>query len=151
TLMKSQPLAYNKDNQEDKEPLFDTLETLSGSLRAFGDMVPNLIVNRGTMYAAAKQGYATATDLADYLVNKGLPFRDAHEVVGNAVAFGISQEKDLSELSLEEMQGFDQRIEADVFAVLTLEGSVNARNVVGGTAPAQVYLQIEAGRKLIAD
>ncbi len=151
TLMKSQPLAYNKDNQEDKEPLFDTLETLSGSLRAFGDMVPNLIVNREVMYAAAKQGYATATDLADYLVNKGLPFRDAHEVVGSAVAFGIQQGKDLSELSLEEMQGFDQRIEADVFEVLTLEGSVNARNVVGGTAPEQVYLQVEAGRKLIAD
>ncbi|MCP4486667.1 MAG: argininosuccinate lyase [Gammaproteobacteria bacterium] len=150
-LMKSQPLAYNKDNQEDKEPLFDTLETLRGSLRAFGDMVPNLIVNRETMYAAAKQGYATATDLADYLVNKGLPFRDAHEVVGNAVAFGIQQGKDLGELSLEEMQGFDNRIEVDVFEVLTLEGSVNARNVVGGTAPDQVYLQVEAGRKLIAD
>ncbi len=151
TLMKSQPLAYNKDNQEDKEPLFDTLETLSGSLRAFGDMVPNLNVNRDAMYAAAKQGYATATDLADYLVNKGLPFRDAHEVVGNAVAFGIQQGKDLSELSLEEMQGFNNRIEADVFEVLTLEGSVNARNIVGGTAPDQVYLQVEAGRKLILD
>ncbi len=150
TLMKSQPLAYNKDNQEDKEPLFDTLETLSGCLRAFGDMVPNLKVNREVMYTAAKQGYATATDLADYLVKKGLPFRDAHEVVGNAVAFGIQQGKDLSECSLEEMQSFDARIEADVFEVLTLEGSVNARNIVGGTAPEQVRKQVKAGRKLIS-
>lgn len=150
TLMKSQPLAYNKDNQEDKEPLFDTLDTLGGSLRAFGDMVPNLITNRDVMYQAAKQGYATATDLADYLVNKGLAFRDAHEVVGNAVAYGIEQGKDLSEFTLAEMQGFDSRIEADVFNVLSLEGSVNARNIVGGTAPDQVYLQVEAGRKLIS-
>ncbi|MDH5355032.1 MAG: argininosuccinate lyase, partial [Gammaproteobacteria bacterium] len=150
TLMKSQPLAYNKDNQEDKEPLFDTLDTLGGSLRAFGDMVPNLITNRDIMYQAAKQGYATATDLADYLVNKGLPFRDAHEVVGQAVAYGIEQGKDLSECTLQEMQSFDSRIEADVFKVLSLEGSVNARNIVGGTAPEQVYLQVEAGRKLIS-
>ncbi len=149
TLMKSQPLAYNKDNQEDKEPLFDTLETLSGSLRAFGDMIPNLKVNREVMYQAAKQGYATATDLADYLVNKGLPFRDAHEVVGSAVAYGIKNGKDLSECTLTEMQGFDQRIEADVFDVLTLEGSVNARNIIGGTAPEQVRIQVAAGRKLI--
>jgi len=151
TLMKSQPLAYNKDNQEDKEPLFDTLETLSGSLRAFGDMVPNLSVNKEAMYQSAKQGYATATDLADYLVKKGLPFRDAHEVVGNAVAYGIEQGKDLSECSLEEMQGFDDRIEADVFDVLTLEGSVNARNIIGGTAPEQVRLQVAVGRQLIVD
>ena len=150
TLMKSQPLAYNKDNQEDKEPLFDTLETLGGSLRAFGDMVPNLTVNREVMYQAAKQGYATATDLADYLVKKGLPFRDAHEVVGNAVAYGIQQGKDLSECTLDEMQSFDGRIEADVFAVLTLEGSVNARNIVGGTAPEQVRIQVKAGRELIS-
>ncbi len=150
TLMKSQPLAYNKDNQEDKEPLFDTLETLGGSLRAFGDMVPNLSINREVMYRAAKQGYATATDLADYLVNKGLPFRDAHEVVGNAVAYGIQNGKDLSECTLAEMQGFDSRIEADVFELLTLEGSVNARNIVGGTAPAQVRIQVKAGRELIS-
>ena len=150
TLMKSQPLAYNKDNQEDKEPLFDTLETLSGSLRAFGDMVPNLSVNREVMYAAAKQGYATATDLADYLVNRGLPFRDAHEVVGNAVAYGIQNGKDLSECTLTELQAFDKRIEADVFDVLTLEGSVNARNIIGGTAPEQVRIQVVAGRKLIS-
>ena len=151
TLMKSQPLAYNKDNQEDKEPLFDTLETLSGSLRAFGDMVPNLSVNKDAMYQSAKQGYATATDLADYLVKKGLPFRDAHEVVGLAVAFGIEQKRDLSELTLDEMQKFDSRIESDVFDVLTLEGSVNARNIIGGTAPEQVRFQVAAGRKLIAD
>ena len=149
TLMKSQPLAYNKDNQEDKEPLFDTLDTLQGSLRAFADMVPNLKVNRDSMYAAAKQGYATATDLADYLVNKGLPFRDAHEVVGNAVASGIEQGKDLSEFSLDEMKAFDSRIENDVFDLLSLEGSVNARNILGGTAPAQVLFQVAACRKMI--
>jgi argininosuccinate lyase len=150
TLMKSQPLAYNKDNQEDKEPLFDTLDTLQGSLRAFADMVPNLKVNRDSMYAAAKQGYATATDLADYLVNKGLPFRDAHEVVGNAVASGIEQGKDLSEFSLDEMKAFDSRIENDVFDVLSLEGSVNARDILGGTAPTQVRFQVDACRKMIA-
>jgi argininosuccinate lyase len=149
TLMKSQPLAYNKDNQEDKEPLFDTLETLRGSLRAFADMVPNLKVNRDAMYASAKQGHATATDLADYLVNKGLPFRDAHEIVGSAVAYAINKGKDLSECSLQEMHAFDRRIEADVFDVLTLEGSVNARDITGGTAPQQVRRQIVACRKLI--
>ena len=130
--------------------MFDTLETLAGSLRAFADMVPNLSVNRDAMYASAKQGYATATDLADYLVKKGLPFRDAHEVVGNTVAYAIQQGKDLSECSLQELQTFDRRIEADVFEVLTLEGSVNARNIVGGTAPEQVRKQVEAGRKLIS-
>ena len=150
TLMKSQPLAYNKDNQEDKEPLFDTLDTLQGSLRAFADMVPNLKINRDSMYAAAKQGYATATDLADYLVNKGLPFRDAHEVVGSAVASGIEQGKDLSEFSLNEMKAFDSRIENDVFDVLSLEGSVNARNILGGTAPTRVRFQVIACRKMIA-
>ena len=149
TLMKSQPLAYNKDNQEDKEPLFDSLETLRGSLRAFADMVPNLKVNREAMYASAIQGYATATDLADYLVNKGLPFRDAHEIVGSAVAYAIDKGKDLSECSLQEMHAFDRRIEADVFDILTLEGSVNARDVTGGTAPQQVRRQISECRKLI--
>ena len=149
TLMKSQPLAYNKDNQEDKEPLFDVLDTLCGSLHAFADMVPNLKVNREAMYASAKQGYATATDLADYLVNKGLPFRDAHEVVGSAVAYAIQKGKDLSECTLQEMHAFDRRIEADVFDILSLEGSVGARNVIGGTAPEQVRLQIADCRKLI--
>lgn len=148
-LMKSQPLAYNKDNQEDKEPLFDTIDTLQGSLRAFADMVPNLKVNKDAMYQAAKQGFATATDLADYLVNRGLPFRDAHEVVGQAVAFAIEQQKDLSECSLQELKQFNSLIEQDVFEVLTLEGSVNARNITGGTAPAQVLTQVGECRKLI--
>ncbi|MCZ6667817.1 MAG: argininosuccinate lyase [Gammaproteobacteria bacterium] len=151
TLMKSQPLAYNKDNQEDKEPLFDVLDTLRGCLRAFADMVPKLSVNREVMYASAKQGYATATDLADYLVNKGLAFRDAHEVVGSVVAYAIDKGKDLSDCKLQELQAFDRRIEADVFDVLSLEGSVNARNVIGGTAPKQVKIQIAACRKLITD
>jgi argininosuccinate lyase len=151
TLMKSQPLAYNKDNQEDKEPLFDVLDTLRGCLRAFADMVPKLSVNREVMYASAKQGYATATDLADYLVNKGLAFRDAHEVVGSVVAYAIDKEKDLSDCKLQELQAFDRRIETDVFDVLSLEGSVNARNVIGGTAPQQVKKQIAECRKLIAD
>jgi len=151
TLMKSQPLAYNKDNQEDKEPIFDVLDTLRGCLRAFADMVPKLSVNREVMYASAKQGYATATDLADYLVNKGLAFRDAHEVVGSVVAYAIDKGKDLSDCKLQELQAFDRRIEADVFDVLSLEGSVNARNVIGGTAPQQVKIQIAACRKLITD
>lgn len=139
TLMKSQPLAYNKDNQEDKEPLFDTSETILNSLRAYADMVPAIIAKKENMYAAAKQGYSTATDLADYLVKKGLPFRDSHEVVGKTVAFAIEQKKDLSELSLDQLKQFSPEIiSKDVFEVLTLEGSVNARNHIGGTAPAQV-------------
>ncbi|MDJ0834181.1 MAG: argininosuccinate lyase [Gammaproteobacteria bacterium] len=150
TLMKSQTLAYNKDNQEDKEPLFDTIDTLVGSLRAFADMVPNLTVNAEAMYQAARQGFSTATDLADYLVNKGLPFRDAHEVVGNAVAYAIEQGKDLSDCGLDELQQFHASIEQDVFEVLTLEGSVNARDILGGTAPAQVRKQIAQCRQLIA-
>jgi argininosuccinate lyase len=150
-LMKGQPLSYNKDNQEDKEPLFDTLDTLIGSLRAFADMVPALTVNREQMYRAAQQGYATATDLADYLARRGLAFRDAHEVVGQAVAFAIGAGKDLSACSLEELQAFDARIEADVFEVLSLEGSINARNITGGTAPEQVRFQVNAGRKMIKD
>jgi argininosuccinate lyase len=138
TLMKSQPLAYNKDNQEDKEPLFDTVDTVTGSLRAFADMVPALQCKRENMYAAAKKGFSTATDLADYLVRRGLPFRDAHEVVGNAVAYGIEQHKDLADMVLDELRQFSDRIERDVFEVLTLEGSVASRNHIGGTAPAQV-------------
>ena len=150
TLMKSQTLAYNKDNQEDKEPLFDTLDTLMGSLRAFADMVPNVRVNAENMYQAAKQGFATATDLADYLVKRGLPFRDAHEVVGNAVAYAIEHNKDLSECTLDELKQFNDSIEQDVFEVLTLEGSVNARDILGGTAPAQVRYQVAQCRELIA-
>jgi argininosuccinate lyase len=153
TLMKSQPLAYNKDNQEDKEPLFDTVDTVLGCLRAFADMVPAIICKHDNMYKAAKQGFSTATDLADYLVRKNLPFRDAHEVVGKAVAMGVSTGKDLSELTLAELQQFSDKIEADVFEVLTLEGSVGSRNHVGGTAPQQVkkaiaLAQTELARKI---
>lgn len=138
TLMKAQPLAYNKDNQEDKEPIFDTADTILGSLRAFADMMPELQVNRPRLKAAAVNGFSTATDLADYLVRRGLAFRDAHEVVGKAVALGVATERDLSEMSLDELKAFSPLIEADVFSVLTVEGSVNARNHIGGTAPAQV-------------
>lgn len=138
TLMKSQPLAYNKDNQEDKEPLFDAVDTVRDCLRAFADMVPAIRSKKEVMHEAARRGFSTATDLADYLVRKGIPFRDSHEVVGKSVAYGIEQNKDLSEMSLEELQQFSDRIEADVFDVLTLEGSVAARNHIGGTAPDQV-------------
>ncbi|MGB0713107.1 MAG: argininosuccinate lyase, partial [Gammaproteobacteria bacterium] len=146
TLMKSQPLAYNKDNQEDKEPLFDTVDTVRDSLRAFADMVPNLEVKRDNTRNAALKGYATATDLADYLVRKGLPFRDAHEVVGRAVALGVRSGRDLSELDLGELQAFSSMIEHDVYEVLTLEGSVAARNHLGGTAPEQVRAAITRAR-----
>jgi len=149
TLMKSQPLAYNKDNQEDKEPLFDTIDTILGSLRAFADMMPAVESNKENMYNAAKQGFSTATDLADYLVVKGMPFRDAHEVVGKAVAYGVENEKDLSEMSLEELQVFSDIIQRDVFDVLTLEGSVAARNHIGGTAPEQVLKAVKDGRERI--
>jgi argininosuccinate lyase len=149
TLMKSQPLAYNKDNQEDKEPLFDCIDTLKGCLRAYADMVPALQANKESMREAAMRGYSTATDLADYAVRKGMPFRDAHEVVGKAVAFGIQQNKDLSELTLAELKVFSDIIEQDVFEVLTLEGSVNARDHLGGTAPAQVRKAVAVARSLI--
>ena len=138
TLMKSQPLAYNKDNQEDKEPLFDAIDTVFDSLRAFADMVPAIKPKKETMREAARQGFSTATDLADYLVGKGLPFRDAHEVVGKAVAHGVDCSLDLPEMSLATLQGFCSEISEDVFDVLTLEGSVAARNHLGGTAPQQV-------------
>ena len=139
TLMKSQPLAYNKDNQEDKEPLFDTVDTVRGSLRAFADMIPAIEVKKENTYEAAKRGFSTATDLADYLVrNKGMAFRDSHEVVGLAVAHGLKTGQDLSEMSLETLQTFCADITDDVFEVLTLEGSVAARNHLGGTAPEQV-------------
>lgn len=150
TLMKGQPLAYNKDNQEDKEPLFDTVDTLLGSLRAFADMMPHVQTKADKMRQAAMQGFSTATDLADYLVRKGLPFRDAHEVVGKAVALCVDTGHDLSEMKLEELQAFSDIIDADVFDVLTLEGSVAARNHLGGTAPEQVRLQVKTARKLIS-
>ncbi|NPA71352.1 MAG: argininosuccinate lyase [Gammaproteobacteria bacterium] len=149
TLMKSQPLAYNKDNQEDKEPLFDTVDTVRGSLRAFADMIPAIIVKRENTYKAAKQGFSTATDLADYLVGKGLAFRDSHEVVGLAVAHGIKTEEDLSEMSLETLQSFCDKITEDVFEVLTLEGSVAARDHIGGTAPNQVRAAVARAKALI--
>ncbi len=150
TLMKSQPLAYNKDNQEDKEPLFDTADTLRGCLRVFADLIPMIQPNRDQMRAAALQGYATATDLADYLVRKGLAFRDAHEVVGKAVAQAIEQRCDLSNLSLEQLQVLSERIDADVYQVLTLEGSINARDHIGGTAPKQVRAAIARARESLA-
>ncbi len=137
-LMKGQPLAYNKDNQEDKEPLFDTIDTLNDCLRAFADMIPALEAKKENMYQAAKRGFSTATDLADYLVRKGIAFRDAHEIVGSSVAYGIQHKKDLSDMTLEELQAFCPKIEQDIFEVLTLEGSVAARNHTGGTAPEQV-------------
>ncbi len=146
TLMKSQPLAYNKDNQEDKEPLFDTVDTVFDCLRAFADMIPAISAKRDNMQAAASKGFSTATDLADYLVRKGIPFRDAHEIVGKSVAFAIEQNVDLPELSLEQLQQFSTSISADVFDVLTLEGSLNARDHYGGTAPAQVRAAIARAR-----
>ncbi|MBJ6609537.1 MAG: argininosuccinate lyase [Candidatus Thiothrix moscowensis] len=149
TLMKGQPLAYNKDNQEDKEPLFDTVDTLLGSLRAFADMMPHVQPKPDKMRRAAMQGFSTATDLADYLVRKGLPFRDAHEVVGKAVALGVATGRDLSEMQLTELQAFSEAIGDDVFAVLTLEGSVAARNHLGGTAPDQVRKQAGVARTLL--
>ncbi|MCP5127945.1 MAG: argininosuccinate lyase [Pseudomonadales bacterium] len=138
TLMKSQPLAYNKDNQEDKEPLFDTVDTVLDSLRAFAGMVPAIRPKAEQMREAARRGFSTATDLADYLVGKGLPFRDAHEVVGKAVAHGVANGLDLAEMELATLQEFCPDISADVFEVLTLEGSVAARDHLGGTAPQQV-------------
>jgi len=147
TLMKGQPLAYNKDNQEDKEPLFDTIDTVTRCLRAFSEMMPHLVPNRQAMRDSALKGFATATDLADYLVRKGMPFRDAHEVVGKAVRLGIDTARDLSALYLEELKALAPMIEADVYDVLTLEGSLCARDHLGGTAPVQVRAAIEAARK----
>ena len=146
TLMKSQPLAYNKDNQEDKEPLFDTLDTVKGCLRAFADMAPALVAKPENMLEAARRGFSTATDLADYLVRAGVAFRDAHEIVGKAVAYGIEQRKDLSEMSLAELKRFSDVIGEDAFEVLTLEGSVAARNHIGGTAPDQVRAAAQRAR-----
>ncbi|KQV48593.1 argininosuccinate lyase [Pelomonas sp. Root1217] len=146
TLMKGQPLAYNKDNQEDKEPLFDTVDTLKDTLRIFADMLAGLTVKPEAMRAAALKGHATATDLADYLVKKGVAFRDAHEVVAHAVKTATAKGVDLAALTLEELKTFDARVEADVFDVLSLEGSLNARNVLGGTAPAQVRAQVARHR-----
>ena len=146
TLMKGQPLAYNKDNQEDKEPLFDTVDTLKDTLRIFAEMVGGITVKPEAMERAALRGYATATDLADYLVKKGLPFRDAHETVAHAVKAAISHQVDLSELPLAVLQQFNPTIEKDVYDILSLRGSLEARDVLGGTAPAQVRAQITRHR-----
>jgi argininosuccinate lyase len=146
TLMKGQPLAYNKDNQEDKEPLFDTVDTVKGCLRAYADMVPAIRAKADNMRAAAKKGFSTATDLADYLVKKGAAFRDAHEVVGKAVAFGVREGRDLSDMTLAELVQFSSMIGEDVFDVLTLEGSVQARDHQGGTAPDQVRAAVARAR-----
>ncbi|MEM8498426.1 MAG: argininosuccinate lyase [Pseudomonadota bacterium] len=149
TLMKGQPLAYNKDNQEDKEPLFDTVDTVLDCLRAFADMVPSINCQPEAMRAATMKGFATATDLADYLVRKGLPFRDAHEVVGSAVAFGVQQSLDLAEIDLPTLQGFSALISEDVYDFLTLEGALAARNHLGGTAPNQVLLRVAEGKQAL--
>ena len=150
TLMKAQPLAYNKDNQEDKEPLFDTVDTVIDTLRIFADMAGGITVKPQAMRQAALQGYATATDLADYLVKKGLPFRDAHEAVAHAVRACEQRGCDLAELSTEELRQFSELIGPDVHQVLTLEGSVAARHHVGGTAPEQVRMAIQRVRSLLA-
>jgi argininosuccinate lyase len=151
TLMKSQPLAYNKDNQEDKEPLFDTADTLADTLQVFTGMMSGVSVNAAAMRRAAAEGFATATDLADYLVKKGLPFREAHEAVARAVRYAAEQGKDLAALALLELQNFSPLIEQDVFDVLTLEGSLNARDHPGGTAPAQVRAAIARARRELGD
>ena len=150
TLMKGQPLAYNKDNQEDKEPLFDTVDTLKDTLRIFCDMVGGITVKPEAMERAASKGYATATDLADYMVKKGLPFRDAHEAVAHVVKTAMADGMDLSELALPVLQQFHPKIEQDVYEVLSLRGSMNARNTLGGTAPAQVMAQIARHRVRLA-
>jgi len=150
TLMKGQPLTYNKDNQEDKEPLFDAVDTLRDTLRIMAEMVEGILVKPEAMESAARRGYATATDLADYLVKKGLPFRDAHEVVAHAVKVGLQRGADLSELPLEVLQQFHAAIGEDVYEVLTLRGSLQARQVLGGTAPVQVQAQIERHKARLA-
>ena len=146
TLMKAQPLAYNKDNQEDKEPLFDTVDTVTASLRVFADMVSGIAVKPAAMREAARQGFATATDLADYLVRKGMPFREAHETVARAVRYAEGRGKDLAELQLDELKQFASLVDEDVFDALTLEGSLAARDHVGGTAPARVKAAIAKAR-----
>lgn len=149
TLMKSQPLAYNKDNQEDKEPLFDTVDTLLVTLEIYADMLRGIKVNKDAMRLAAAEGFATATDLADYLVKKGMPFRDAHEVVALAVRHAVEQGCDLADLSLPQLQKFSPQIAEDVYGVLTLEGSLASRNHRGGTAPAQVREALKRARSLL--
>ncbi len=150
TLMKGQPLAYNKDNQEDKEPLFDTADTVLITLEIYADMLRGISVNKANMRQAALEGFATATDLADYLVKKGMPFRDAHEAVALAVKHAVNKGCDLADLPLNELQQFSSSIASDVFSVLTLEGSVASRDHIGGTAPAQVKQALQRARQLIS-
>jgi argininosuccinate lyase len=150
TLMKAQPLAYNRDNQEDKEPLFDTAETLNTSLALFAEMLPGIEVNRKAMEEAARQGHLTATDLAEYLVKKGVPFREAHEAVAQAVRYAESRGCDLSELKIAELQRYSPAIGKDVAEVLTLEGSLKSRTHLGGTAPVRVKAAIAKARKSLA-
>ena len=151
TLMKSQPLAYNKDNQEDKEPLFDIADTLLVTLQIYADMLGGIKVDKAAMRAAATEGFATATDLADYLVKKGMPFRDAHEVVALAVRHAADKGCDLADLALTELQKFSSQITEDVYGVLTLEGSLASRNHIGGTAPVQVKQAIQRARKALGN
>ncbi|MEX2352604.1 MAG: argininosuccinate lyase, partial [Gammaproteobacteria bacterium] len=149
TLMKGQPLAYNRDNQEDKQPLFDAIDTLRACLHVYAGVIPAISVNQEAMLDAARQGYATATDLADYLVKAGLPFRDAHEAVGQTVNYAISEGKELPELTLEELAKFCPNVDKDVYDCLELKGSVNARDHIGGTAPARVKKAVQAARKYL--
>ena len=150
TVMKGQPLAYNKDNQEDKEPLFDAVSTVRSSLRIFVEMFPLIKTNQSVMLDSALKGYSTATDLADYLVKKGLPFRDAHEVVGKTVAFAISSGQDISGLSLSDLQSFSKLIEEDIFDSISLEGSLSARNHIGGTSKAQIIKAIKIAKNSLS-
>jgi argininosuccinate lyase len=150
TLMKGQPLAYNRDNQEDKEPLFDTVDTVEDCLRAYIEMLPSMTVKRERLREAARRGMTTATDLADYLVRKGVAFRDAHAIVGRAIRHALDAGRDLSDLTPAELRSHSPAIDQDVYAVLTLEGSVAARDHFGGTAPAQVRAAVERGRRRLA-
>jgi argininosuccinate lyase len=150
-VMKGQPLTFNRDNQEDKEPLFDSIDTVKSSLAVFTGMLPTLVVRRDNLREAARRGFSTATDLADYLVRKGTAFRDAHEAVGHAVRLCIDSNRELAELSLDELKAFSPLIDADVFDVLTVEGSVAARDHIGATAPAQVRQAVARARKQLQD
>jgi argininosuccinate lyase len=150
TLMKGQPLAYNKDNQEDKEPLFDSVDTVQDTLSIFAELVAGIVVKPEAMERATRRGFATATDLADYLVRRGLPFRDAHEAVAHAVRQCLERGIDLADLPLDALQRIDPRIEADVFGILSLRGALEARNVLGGTAPGRVREQIARHRARLA-
>ncbi len=150
TLMKSQVLAYNKDNQEDKEPIFDTVDAVLGCVRVYADMVPNIVFNQENLSVAVNKGYATATDLADYLVAKGVAFRDAHEIVGRAVRMAIDEDKQLDQLTIEQYQSISDVITDDVYPVLQTRGSAHSKQVVGGTSPDQVRAQISKARELLA-